>query len=107
MAFDPTPSAWIASWSEDGSNITVPIASFAELTDTEADGTTGDIRKIMFAVVEQFYQAYNAEATADRPTQMRIYKSASINPETSVLTNSYTFQFTCGIGSQEVSDEPT
>jgi hypothetical protein len=44
MAFDPAPSSLFPSWSEDGTTISVPIASIANLTAAEADGTTGDWR---------------------------------------------------------------
>jgi len=89
MAFDKTPTTWIGSWSEDGTNITVPIASFPELTAAEADGSTGDIRKIAFAMFEKLFQTYNALETADRPTKWTITKTSSTNTTTGVVTNTY------------------
>lgn len=105
MAFDPTPTAWIASWSEDGTNITVPIASFPELTAAEADAATGDIRKIVWAIMQKLYNSYNATASADRPTRWTMSKSASINTTTGIVTNNFTVTVQTAIATQEVSDE--
>jgi hypothetical protein len=107
MAFNPAPSNWIANWAEDGTNITVPLASFAEVTAAEADGTTGDIRKVMFAVIEHMYQEWLERATADRPTQMTMSKSVSYNTSTDIMTNTYTFTFRNSVLSQDVAAEPS
>lgn len=105
MAFSKTPTDWIASWSEDGTNITVPIASFAELTAAEADASTGDIRKIMFAILECIWTEYNSLPTADRPTKMVIQKSATINTVYNKITNKYIFTIETDLGTQEVRAE--
>lgn len=105
MAFSPVPTDWIANWSEDGTNITVPIASFPELTAAEADAATGDIRKIVWAILEKLYQAYNAKATADRPTKWTVTKSSSVNTQTGVVTNSFIHTIYTEISTQEVVDE--
>lgn len=105
MAFDPKPSTWIPNWSEDGTNITVPLASFPEMTAVEADADTGDIRKVLFALMEQLYGAWNDTASADRPTQMIVSKTSTVNVSTGVVTNTYTLRFYCGITGQKVSDE--
>jgi len=49
MAQDLKPSTWIPSWSEDGTDVTFPIASIPELTAAEADGATGDMRKCIYS----------------------------------------------------------
>lgn len=105
MAVDLKPSTYIASWSEDETNVTFPIASVPLLTAEEADGTTGDIRKVTFALVEQLYSVYVGIAAADRPTKMTIAKASSVNTETGVVTNSYTFRFFTEIVDQEVVAE--
>ncbi len=105
MAFSAVPTTWIPSWSEDGTNITVPIASFPELTAAEADAATGDIRKIVFAIIEKLYQAYNATATADRPTKWTMSKSTSVNTTTNVNTNTYSITIMTAIATQEVPAE--
>ena len=55
MAQDLKPSTWIASWSENGTNVTFPIASVPELTAAEADADTGNISKVLFAICEKIY----------------------------------------------------
>ena len=58
MAFDQKPSSWFDNWSENGTAISVPIATFPEMTAEEADATTGDIRKVIYAICEKIYQEY-------------------------------------------------
>jgi hypothetical protein len=106
MAFTKTPTAWIASWAEDGTNITVPLASFPELTAAEADASSGDIRHIVFAVIEKLYQEWVGRAVADRPTKWTCSKSVSTNTTTGEVTNTYNFVLRTTIASQDVSDEP-
>lgn len=105
MAFDPAPSTWIPSWSEDGTDITVPIATFPEMTAGEADATTGDIRKVLFAMSEQLYQAWVATATLDRPAKMTIGRTSTVNETTDEITKRYTFTFVTAAGSPEVVAE--
>jgi len=107
MAQDLSVAHWFASWAEDATNITVPLASFPELTAAEADGTTGDIRKTLFAICERAYQAYLGEASADRPAKMTIARSSSTNDLTGAITRVYQFTFTAAaaVGGIEVSAE--
>ena len=106
MAFNKAPSNWIPSWSENGTDISVPIASFPEMTAAEADGTTGDIRKVVFAIMEELFGKWNSLATADRPTKMVISKAISSSPTTGITQNTFTVKFYTEIISQEVEDEP-
>lgn len=105
MAFSPVPTDWIAGWSEDGTDITVPIASFPELTAAEADAATGDIRKIAFAIAEKLYQAMNAKAVADRPSKWTAAKAVSVSTATGQSTVQYVMTFKVDTLAQEVADE--
>ena len=105
MAFDDTPTTWIANYSSNGTDMTLPIASFSELDASEANTTTGDIRQILFALTEEFYQAYNDTAVADRPGKMRIFRTSTTNESTGVVTRSYNFQFDLAISGIDVADE--
>lgn len=105
-ATDLLPASWISGWSEDGTDITIPLASIAGLTAAEADASTGDIRKVAFSLIDKLYKEYLAMATADRPTKMTIAKSASTNTETGVVTNAYTFRFYTEVTAEDVVDEP-
>ncbi|MEQ1862910.1 MAG: hypothetical protein ABMA13_23560 [Chthoniobacteraceae bacterium] len=107
MAFNPAPSNWIPNWSEDGTDITVPIASFPELTAGEADAATGDIRKLAYAIAEKLYMKFVSEAAGDdAPAQMQITKGQSLNPSTGKITVTYAFTFVLTPAGLDVSAEP-
>lgn len=93
MAINTVPNVWIPSWAEDGTNITVPIASFPLLTATEADGATGDIRKIALALVDKLYESYTGTAISDRPGKMTITRTPSFSATTDQTTITYSFSF--------------
>jgi len=105
MAIDVKPSTWIASWSENGTDVTFPIASVPLLSAEEADATTGDMRKVIFALASKFYSTYIGTASADRPSKMSITKSASTNTETGIVTNVFTFRFYTEVTGEEVVAE--
>ena len=104
MAFSALPTDVIASWSEDGTNVTFPIASVTELTAAEADALTGDSRKILFALMEQWYSWYIGLATADRPEKMAITKSSALQTD-GTFRNTYSIVFYTEVTGQEVLDE--
>ena len=105
MSFDKTPTTWLENWSEDGTDITVPIATFPELTAAEADAVTGDIRKIAFAILEKLFSAYNGTVEADRPIKWTMRKTASVDAVRNVIKSQYVVWFETEIGTQEVADE--
>lgn len=105
MAFDPIPTAVIASWSEDGTTASFPIASVPELTAAEADAVTGDSRKIQYALIDTFYQWYIALAVADRPSKLSISRSTFDNNTTGDLQRNYTFSFQLTPTGIDVSSE--
>jgi hypothetical protein len=104
MAFDPKPSSWIASWSEDATNITIPIASLTGLTADHADGTTGDVRECVLSILETLYAAYAATAAADRPGKMTITKGASY-PSAGVFRQVFSFSIDTALTGSSVVDE--
>lgn len=108
MAFDAKPSTHINGWTEDGTNITVPIASFAELTAAEADATTGDIRKVAFALAEKLYALYVAMSVGDRPAKFVAQRSTSTNDANNTAVRTYVFTFQTDVSAGptlEVDDE--
>jgi len=105
MAFDETPTTWITDWSEDGTDITVPISSFSELTAAEADASSGDIRKIWYAILQHMYDAYNDTASGDRPAKWTASRSISVNGTTGVMTTTFTNTIQTEVSAQEVVDE--
>lgn len=102
MAFDDAPSAWIASWSEDGTNITIPLASLG-ISAADADGTTGDIRKVVLAILATLYTEWASLAAADRPSKMTI--SQSTNAAGTATNRRYTVTFTQDTSSFTIAAE--
>lgn len=107
MAYDDVPTKYIPNYSSDGTDMTLPIASFTELTSAEAHTTTGDIRKIIYAYCVQLYTLVQSLPAADRPTKWLLTKQSSTNDSTGVVTVTYTHQFLTTVGTQEVDDEPS
>jgi hypothetical protein len=109
MAFSKVPTAWLPSWilTDTDTKISVPIASFAELTAGEADAASGDIRKIAFAWMEALWLEWNSLATADRPTKWNLTKTGSVNTSTGITTIQYVQTFYVETTAQDVADEPT
>jgi hypothetical protein len=113
MAFDKKPSTWLGAGyaaSAENHTITLNTADAAsdktvpELADAEADPTTGDVRKLVFALMEMLYAAWAAQAAVDRPTKLTIYKSSSVSGST--ITHTYTVVTVNDINAQDVADEP-
>lgn len=105
MAWDPTPTNYMEGWTEDGTDITVPIASFPELTAEIADSATGDIRGIVFAFVDQWYNVWIALATADRSKNMTMARGQSIQTDNTII-RTYTLTFRLDPEGFAVQDEP-
>jgi len=101
-AYSKVPSDYFASWSEDATNITVPIASISGLTAAEADGTTGDIAEILFDLLNQVYDTYKANTA---PTKWSIFRSTWVDELTNKNTVSFVISFITTVGSQTVDDE--
>lgn len=74
MAFDKTPTTTIPSYSSDGTNMTIPIASITGLTTAEAHTTTGDIRAIILRLMTHFNTTFAALSAPDQPTKLVVNK---------------------------------
>ena len=118
MAYTPVPSTWLgAGYTLSGSGATAAInfgingnttgATFTEITAAEANASTGEIRKIIYGVVEGLYQKYlTVSATpANLPNRLTISKNSSVNATTGLITSSYTFSFVLEATGLEVTAE--
>ncbi len=93
MAFDATPTTHISGLSEDGTDLTIPLASIAELTAAEADASSGDIRQITHGLAEMLFKVYDDMAEADLPTKVSATRTdRSIDASTLERTISFTFE---------------
>lgn len=104
MAFDPAPSSWIPSWSEDGTDVTFPIASLPQLTAAEADGTTGDWRNCLMRFIDHTFDYYNGLAAADKPGKVLMTRNINGNADGTV-TYRFNLQITNDIDSNSVTAE--
>jgi len=103
MAFNKAPNAWIAGFDVKTSSgtgditgltnsteyVVIPLASLPELTAVEAHNTTGDIRKILFALLEKMRTAWDLVAIADRPTKLTQSSSSSVSGN--LITRTYNY----------------
>ena len=69
------PASWFDGWSEDGTDITVPLAAFPELTAAEADAADGSIADVLYAIAHRAYAAFNSVPVASRPVNWVMYKA--------------------------------
>lgn len=114
MAFDAKPSTWLgAGYTVDAGNHLIKLTTaeavvkaVPELTDAEANPTTGDIRKVIFALLEAIYQAQLAQLVADRPAQVVVYRSSQTDETTGIVTRTYTVVTKLAIGTIDVAAEP-
>jgi hypothetical protein len=112
MAFDKNPVTWLGAGYTTGTNTIIFNTSNAatnqtlpQLTNTEATaGAAGDIREIMFAMVDKFYNAYNAAAVADRPNKLSILRTGSTTATGNIVYN-YNFQIEVAPSAVNVAGE--
>lgn len=105
MAFDAKPSTWISSWSENGTDVTFPLASLDQtLTAAEADATNGDWRDCFFSIVDHTFQHYNSLAVADRPSKLSITKSGTLQADGTYLL-SYQIRVATAVTGQDLTAE--
>jgi hypothetical protein len=112
MPYSPVPSTFFGAGMTNGTNTLILSTNDAsgtklltQLTDAEAHVTTGDFRKIIFAIMEMLSTKWEATDVADRPAKVAITKSSSINALTGAITNAYTVVCYNELGAQEVADE--
>ena len=109
MAFDNKPNTWIPGWSVTGGTdiaVAALATAFPQMTAAEAHATTGDIRKVLFAICDKIWSVWNALASGDKPTMMKVNRSSFVNETTGLTTRTYTFQFVTATTGEEVENEP-
>lgn len=117
MAFtDRSPAAWLgAGYDTATGKISLNTASstgavtLPQLSDAEANKTSGDIRKLLFALFDGLYESFNAKnsalATDARPGKITFSRTATANPDGST-SRTYVFSATLAAPSViEVADE--
>jgi hypothetical protein len=60
-----------------------------QLSDTDANATTGKTQQVVLSLVEACYAKFNAIASADRPTNLTITRQSSVNDQAGTRTVNY------------------
>lgn len=76
MAFTAASSAVFSGINVSGTDLVIPLASINGIASADA---TGDSRKLLQAILEQYAGWYEALATADKPAKLSVTKSTSLN----------------------------
>ena len=109
MAQNLAPSHWLSGYelTDTNTKISIPIASLPGLDASEANADTGDIRKVLRALMATLHAAWLAEASADRPQRMVIARQSSVHDSTGETVRTYQAQFRVATTGEEVVDEPS
>lgn len=76
-----------------------------EVTDAEANATTGDWRKVVFGLMEMLYLKWLGTASADRPSKLTISRTSTVDNTTGDVTRSYTVRVTVSASTVDVAAE--
>ena len=118
MAFtDKTPASWLgAGYNTQSGKIELNTNDASsdkllpELTDAEADESSGDIGKLLFGLFDGIYskvsEKNNSLPQADRPTRFTFTRGTVINDATGLVTKNYSFSVTLATSGLEVAPEP-
>lgn len=112
MPFNKAPSNWLGA----GYTLSTNVAGFntndaatnkvlLQLTNSEANASTGDIREIIFATIEAFYQAWLSKDSADRPAKLSITRNGTTTAAGNI-NYTYNFQIEVKPTAVNVADEP-
>jgi len=109
MAFSATPTSLLPNATNGTNQLIINTAghaspTLAELSTAEANVSTGDLRKIAYALCERMSVWWNALATEDRPTRMTVQKSSQSISGTNRQYMQYVIQFDVDV-SAEVTTE--
>jgi hypothetical protein len=113
---DSTPTSWLgAGYNTQSGKIELNTndADFdkllTELTDAEADENSGDIRKLMFGLIDGLFtklkQKNDSLSPEDRPQNFTFNRSSNMADD-GTITRSFSFVFRLSTAGIEVADEP-
>jgi len=105
VSSDGSGAASAASFANSKQYLCLLMDDIPELDPAEADPTSGDMRKIVFALEAAIYAAYQAIAAADRPAKWVSQRSSAINDADDVISRNFVNQFTTETTGEEVADE--
>lgn len=104
--FNAAPTVFFGtSYSSNGTTLSIPVAAFPELSAAEANASTGDSRKMIFALLHRIHSVFNGLATANRPSKMTISRSIGSINANNEFTTSFTFSFNLEATGVDVANE--
>jgi hypothetical protein len=80
----------IPSSTGSGTHTIHALSQLAQVTDAEANASSGDFRAVAFGLIEMLYQRCLNTPSADRSTKFTITRSSSTDETTGELTRYYT-----------------
>lgn len=107
MPFNSSPNVWFSGLTVDSSGVTFPYSSMDNLTQADSDPTTGDMREIVFGFCEALADNMALTATADRPSQLSVTRTATVSTVSGqdILTKTYTIRVNLDIDDVSVVSE--
>jgi hypothetical protein len=107
MAFNKTPTEWIAGIVVDGAFLKIPLTSLPQLATSEVTGAGADIRKVLFAILDAIAVSFASKTIEDRPTKFTATRSTSLPAEfTDKIVRNYNFTTELDVSGVEVVAEP-
>lgn len=114
---DKSPATWLgAGYNSSSGKIELNTNDadanrlLTELTDAEADETTGDFRKLLFGILDGLYTQFTTKnatlAPADRSQRVTFTRSATVNDGTGLMTRHYIANIQLETAAFEVANEP-
>jgi hypothetical protein len=110
MAFLPAPNLLFPN-ATNGTNTLIlntsdhASPSVPQMSTTEADVSSGDSRKVVFALLDRMYQWYQGLASADKPGKISITRSSFVDETTGNIVRTYVVQTTLAFTGIEVVNE--
>lgn len=107
MAFNPSPTGYFSGILTLASGNSVATSGvFIPYSDLESynPATSGDIRQLVYSLVNAVSTKFSSLATADKPGKMTISKSSFV-PSDNIIRNTYTITLNLSYGTLTVADE--
>lgn len=109
MAFNPSPTGYFPNINVTGviagvTGVFIPYVDLESFNYTVATASSGDIRQLIYSFNEAVADTYLDLASADRPTQISISRSATV-PNDNIVRKVYTITANLDFGDLSVTSE--
>lgn len=109
MAFDAAPSGYFSGINTaavvgGATGVFIPYSDLESYNSTVAVSESGDIRELVYSIVEAYTDVYLGLSTSDRPANLTASRSSSV-PSDGILRKIYTITANLEFGNLSVADE--